>query len=71
MPIPLREENEAAVDVFMIAVNQVRYSAMGKPMGIDVNTIIELVKLKQCTEPIETVKKVLKLSREFVIEGSK
>jgi len=66
MPIPLKDEHIDAVDIFLVAQRQVRYSAMGKPLGVDLNTVIELVKLKGCADPEGTVKKVVKLSDEFV-----
>jgi len=58
-----------AVDVFMLAINRLRYSSMGKPMGVDLNTVIELIKLMKDENPIDTIEKVMLLSRELIKDG--
>lgn len=53
----------------MLAINNIQYSAMGKPMGLDMNTVIELVKLSKNETPVETIEKVMHLSRELIRDG--
>jgi hypothetical protein len=65
----LEEEHKGAVEVFMLAINNIQYSSMGKPMGLDMPTVIELVKLSEDKTPIETIEKVMHLSRELVRDG--
>jgi len=65
----LEEEHKGAVEVFMLAINNIQYSPMGKPMGLDMPTVIELVKLREDKTPIETIEKVMHLSRELVRDG--
>ena len=43
---------------------------MGKPMGLDMPTVIELVKLSEDKTPIETIEKVMHLSRELIRDGN-
>jgi hypothetical protein len=38
-------------------------------MGLDMPTVIELVKLSEDKTPIETIEKVMHLSRELVRDG--
>jgi hypothetical protein len=65
----LERENERAVNVFMLAINRLRYSSMGKPMGVDLNTVIELIKLMKDENPIDTIEKVMLLSKELIKNG--
>ena len=53
----------------MLAVNNIQYSSMGKPMGLDMPTVIDLVKLSEDKTPIETIEKVMRLSRELIRNG--
>lgn len=53
----------------MLAVNRLRYSSMGKPMGVDLNTVIELIKLMKDENPIDTIEKVMLLSGELIKDG--
>ena len=39
---------------------------MGKPMGLDLNTVIEIIKLMDIDDSIETIENVMLLSRELV-----
>jgi len=66
----LEEEHKGAVDIFMLAINNIQYSSMGKPMGLDMSTVIELVKLSEDRTPVETIEKVMHLSRELVRDGN-
>ena len=65
----LEKEHCRAVDVFMLAINNIQYSSMGKPIGLDMPTVIELVKLSEDKTPVETIEKVMHLSRELVRDG--
>ena len=58
-----------AVEVFMLAINDIQYSPMGKPMGLDMSTVVELVKLSDDSTPTETIEKVMYLSRELIRDG--
>ena len=58
-----------AVEVFMLAINNIQYSAMGKPIGLDMSTVVELVKLSDDSTPTETIEKVMYLSRELIRDG--
>jgi len=53
----------------MLAILKIRYSSMGKPMGIDLDTVIELVKLMEVKDPIPVIEKVMFLSNEIIIHG--
>ena len=53
----------------MLAINNIQYSPMGKPIGLDMPTVIELVKLSEDKTPIETIEKVMHLSRELIRNG--
>ena len=53
----------------MLAINNIQYSSMGKPMGLYMPTVIELVKLSEDPTPIETIEKVMHLSRELIKDG--
>ena len=53
----------------MLAINNIQYSSMGKPMGLDMPTVIELVKLSEDRTPVETIEKVMHLSRELIRDG--
>ena len=53
----------------MLAVNNIKYSPMGKPIGLDMPTVIELVKLNEDPTPVETIEKVMHLSRELIRDG--
>ena len=66
----LEEEHKGAVDIFMLAINNIQYSSMGKPMGLDMSTVIELVKLSEDRTPVETIEKVMHLSRELIRDGN-
>jgi len=65
----LEEEHRGAVDVFMLAINNIQYSPMGKPIGLDMPTVIDLVKLSKDKTPIGTIEKVMHLSRELIKNG--
>lgn len=54
----------------MLAINDIKYSSMGKPIGLDMSTVIELVKLNGVYSPIETIEKVMHLSRELIRDGN-
>jgi len=43
---------------------------MGQPIGLDLDTVIELVKLTNDETPIDTIKKVMLLSRELIKDGN-
>ena len=62
----LLPENEKAVDVFMIAANQIRYSSMGKPIGLDLNAVIEIIKMMKIQNSIDIINKVMLLSHELI-----
>ncbi len=62
----LADENKDAVNIFMLAINQMKYSSIGKSMGVDLNTVIEIVKLMKIDEPIETIERVMLLSKGMV-----
>ena len=53
----------------MLAINNIQYSAMGKPIGLDMSTVVELVKLSNDSTPTETIEKVMYLSRELIRDG--
>jgi len=53
----------------MLAINNIQYSPMGKPIGLDMSTVIELVKLNDDPTPTETIEKVMHLSRELIRNG--
>jgi hypothetical protein len=42
---------------------------MGQTMGVDLNTVIELIKLVKDENPINTIEKVMLLSRELIKDG--
>jgi hypothetical protein len=65
----LEKEHEMAVNVFMLAINRLRYSSMGQTMGVDLNTVIELIKLVKDENPVNTIEKVMLLSRELIKDG--
>ena len=50
----------------MLAIYKVRYNAMGKPFGLDLNTVIEIIKLMDVQDPIATIEKVMFLSNELI-----
>lgn len=50
----------------MLAITRIRYAPNGEPMGVDLNTVIDLVKLMEAEAPIETIEKVMFLSKELV-----
>ena len=54
----------------MLAINNILYSAMGKPLGISMDTVIELVKMSNDPTPIDTIEKVMFLSRELIRDGN-
>jgi hypothetical protein len=68
LPI-LDDENREPIEVFMLAKENLRYTAMGKPMGIDLNTVIEIVKLMKLKNPIDCIEKVILLSNEIIKNG--
>jgi len=65
----LEPEHQSVVDIFMLAINNIQYSAMGKPIGLDMSTVVELVKLSNDSTPTETIEKVMYLSRELIRDG--
>lgn len=54
----------------MLAINNILYSTMGKPIGISMDTVIELVKMTEDVTPVETIEKVMFLSRELIRDGN-
>lgn len=62
----LAEENRKAIDVFMLSIYGVRYSPMGKPLGVDLKVVIELVKLMKDSNPIDTIERVIFLSERLI-----
>jgi len=42
---------------------------MGQPIGLDLNTVIELIKMKKDENPIDTIEKVMLLSKELIQNG--
>jgi hypothetical protein len=50
----------------MLSLYGIRYTPMGYPMGLDINTVIELVKLMKDPHPIDTIEKVMFLSNELI-----
>jgi hypothetical protein len=65
----LEEEHKEAVDVFMLAINNICYSPMGKPIGLDLNSVLKLIEIMKVKDPIETIEKVMHLSRELIRDG--
>jgi len=53
----------------MLGINQIRYTPMGQPIGLDLNTVIELIKMKKDENPIDTIEKVMLLSKELIQNG--
>jgi len=66
----LLDEHSGAIEIFMMAIDRIRYSSMGKPIGVDLNTVIELVKLTEDKQPVDTIKKVMLLSHELIKDGN-
>jgi hypothetical protein len=64
------DEHRKTVDIFMLAISKIRYSSMGEPIGLDLNAVIELVKLSDDPTPIETIEKVMFLSNEIIKSGN-
>ena len=54
----------------MLGVNDIVYSAMGKPVGLNMSSIIELVKMMAISDPVKTIEKVMYLSRELIRDGN-
>jgi len=65
----LEEEHKEAVNVFMLAINNICYSSMGKPIGVDFNSVLQLIEMMEVKNPIETIEKVMHLSRELIRDG--
>ena len=53
----------------MLAFNNICYTSMGEPIGLDLNTVLKLIELMEIVNPIETIEKVMHLSRELIKDG--
>ena len=60
------DEHREAVEVFMIAMYKIRYDSTGKAIGLDLDTVIEIIKLIKVNDPISTIQKVMFLSNELI-----
>jgi len=54
----------------MLAILKIRYTPMGEPMGVDLGTVIELVKLMDVSDPVTVIEKVMYLSHEIIKHGN-
>ena len=54
----------------MLAAGDIKYSPMGKPIGLDMGIVIDLVKMKNDPDPVRTIEKVMHLSRELIRDGN-
>jgi len=54
----------------MMSLQRIRYAPNGQPMGVDLNTVIELVKLSGDANPLDTIEKTMLLSRELIQNGN-
>ena len=68
MPFVLDEHREA-VDVFMLSIHGIRYAPMGETLGVDIAVVIKLCELMNVSDPVETIEKVMYLSRELIVNA--
>ena len=62
----LEKENEDIVSIFTVAIHKINYTQSGNAIGVDLNSVIELVKMKACKSPFDVIEKVMHLSNELI-----